>query len=117
MKALVFLAAATCTLLAATPPANADGLRCGHRLVSDGDSTYLVQARCGPPDDVNTWVEYRAVRIWVGNAWVDRTVEVKLERWIYDFGTDRLIRILVFEDGRLLKVDTGPHGEKSRTAS
>ena len=90
----------------------ADGMRCGKRLVSDGDSMYLVQARCGQPDDATHWVEYRAVRVRVGNIWVDRTVEVKYERWTYDFGTDRLIRYALFEDGRLVRVETGPYGEK-----
>lgn len=92
--------------------ARADGMRCGKRLVSDGDSMYVVQARCGQPDDANHWVEYRAVRVKVGNIWIDRTVEVKYERWTYDFGTDRLIRYAIFEDGRLIRVDTGPYGEK-----
>lgn len=112
MRALVFLTAATLALFSAIAPAAADGMRCGNRLVTDGDSMYLVQSRCGAPDDANNWVEYRTERIKVGSVWVERVVEVKYERWTYDFGTDRLIRFLVFEKGRLLKVDTGPYGEK-----
>jgi len=101
------------TLFCSIAPAAADGMRCGSRLVSDGDSMYLVQARCGAPDDANNWVEYRTERIKVGSVWVERTVEVKYERWTYDFGTDRLIRFVVFENGRLIKIDTGPYGEKN----
>ncbi|MDX2019614.1 MAG: DUF2845 domain-containing protein [Deltaproteobacteria bacterium] len=111
MKTLVCVGA-LCVMLSGLSAARADGLRCGTRLVSTGDSTYLVQARCGQPDDATTWVEYSSVRVKEGNLWVERTVEVKYERWTYDFGTNRLIRYVVFENGRLIRVDTGPYGEK-----
>lgn len=93
-------------------PAWADGMRCGTRLVSDGDNAYQVRSLCGDPDAVTSWVEYRSVKVRVGNAWIDRVVEVKHEEWTYDQGSSRLVRFLFFENGRLREVRTGPYGEK-----
>ena len=91
--------------------AHADGMRCGHRLVSEGDSPQRVEARCGPPVSTRAWSEWRAVQVKVGNVWMDRTVEFKYEEWTYDSGPDRLVRYVVFENGRLVAVNTGRYGE------
>ena len=42
--------------------AAAEGMRCGNRLVSKGDSTYEVRSRCGEPSDANRRVETRTER-------------------------------------------------------
>lgn len=104
------LGVCACVVLAA-PSALAEGMRCGHRLVSEGDPPYRVESRCGPPLETRTWVELRSIRVRVGNVWVDRVEEVKFEQWTYDHGPDRLVRYVIFENGRLVKVNTGRYGE------
>ena len=100
--------------------AAADGMRCGNKLVSDGDTTYDVHSRCGEPQGKTKRVELRTVRAWVGapcvsgdarcGRAVERTVEVQIEEWIYDFGPTKFIHYVTFEDGRLLRVVTGGYG-------
>jgi hypothetical protein len=99
------------------------GLRCGTRLVSLGDTQYEVQALCGPPDATQQQTEYRTVRrpirVPCGDtrrAWcraeAEDTVEVAIEEWIYDFGPRRFLQHLFFEQGRLVRVETGDRGHK-----
>src|SRR5688572_17246274 len=66
--------------------AAADGMRCGTRLVSSGDSTYAVRSRCGDPQDatrrVETRTERRRVRVPCGRngeAQCDRVQEVSAD--------------------------------------
>jgi len=98
----------------------ADGMRCGTRLVSQGDSTYEVKSRCGPPQDatrrVETRTERRRVRVACGrgDAQCDRvqevSVDVVVDEWIYDFGPQQFVRYLTFLDGKLAHVATGSYG-------
>jgi Protein of unknown function (DUF2845) len=38
------------------------------------------------------------------------SVTVTVELWTYDFGPSSFVRHLTFEDGTLLRVDTGSYG-------
>jgi hypothetical protein len=101
--------------------AEADGMRCGTRLVSAGDSTYEVKSRCGAPQDatrrVETRTERRRVRVPCGRdgeARCDRVQEVAadvvVDEWTYDFGPQRFVHYLTFVDGKLARVATGSYG-------
>ena len=100
--------------------AGADGMRCGSRLISTGDSTYTVKSRCGAPQDatrrVETRTERRRVRVDCGrgNTRCEReqevSIDVVVDEWTYDFGPQRFIHILTFVDGKLARVDTGGYG-------
>lgn len=52
MRVLSYLAIAS--VLAFAAPALADSMRCGSRLVSEGDSRSAVRSRCGDPVEVLT---------------------------------------------------------------
>ncbi len=105
-------------------PARADSLSCDGRIASSGDSTYQVRATCGEPDDAVHHVEYRTVRIRVPapcheehgfrrcDVEVERTVELAVDEWTYDFGSNRFIEFLRFDDGRLVSVNEGGYGHK-----
>ncbi|MEY4550788.1 MAG: hypothetical protein RL685_6983 [Pseudomonadota bacterium] len=103
-------------------PVAADGLSCGSRLVSKGDSLYQVRSICGEPDDaqrrVETRTERRRVRVPCKNgaAQCDATVEhssdVVVDEWTYDFGRQRFVRYLTFLNGRLATVNTGSYGSR-----
>ena len=41
---------------------------------------------------------------------VERIVEVQIDEWTYDFGSTQFVRYVTFEDGRLLRIDTGHYG-------
>jgi hypothetical protein len=109
--------------LALTGSAAADGMRCGTRLVSDGDTTYQVRNLCGAPDQAVQRTELRTVSQWVDGpclyrgqvrcgSMVQYTVQVQVDEWLYDFGPHQLLRTLVFEDGRLIRLVTGGYGQK-----
>jgi hypothetical protein len=103
-------------------PAHAgpSGFRCPTtgRIVSLGQSLLEVRNKCREPDDAQTTVEYRTiretVRRWVRGAGVDvtveRTVEVPVDEWTYDFGRNRFIQFLRFESGRLVSIGEGEKG-------
>jgi hypothetical protein len=111
-------------LLATSQSARADSLACNGRIVSTGDSRYEVKSICGEPDDASQRVEYRTVRGRVSGPCrrVDgkitcsdtreQVIEVVIDEWIYDFGRNRFIEYLTFEQGKLLSVRTGSYGHK-----
>ncbi len=79
---------------------SAYALRCGNQLVNEGMSRFEVRKRCGDPDDSQIRYETHYRR----NA-LDEAVayEVEIDEWIYDFGSNRLDRRLIFINGRLVK--------------
>lgn len=104
--------------------AQADSLSCNNRIVSRGDSRYQVRATCGEPDDAVQRVEYRTLRgRWVGPCTregsklrcagtEEHVVEVLIDEWVYDFGRNRFIEYLTFEQGQLVRVRSGSYGHK-----
>jgi hypothetical protein len=119
------VAAAIGALLLTASGAQADGLRCNGRIVSTGDTLYQVRSLCGEPDDAQHRIETRTVRQRVRvacgrerepNAQCDTTVErstdVVIDDWTYDFGRQSFIRFLTFVDGHLARVQTGGYGTR-----
>jgi Protein of unknown function (DUF2845) len=111
------------TLVAAQ--SRADGLRCGDKLASVGSSLYEVRATCGEPDDAQHSVETRTVehRALVPcptggerrlcETVVLQTIEISVDRWTYDFGSNRFIEFAHFEQGVLITVtNNGIYGHK-----
>jgi len=114
------------TALLMSVPAHAEGLRCGDHLASFGASLYEVRAQCGDPDDAQHTIETRTVpqRVHVPCAngrgqWCEvvvlQTVQIAIDRWTYDFGSNRFIEFARFEQGNLVHVTTGPYGQKDPT--
>jgi len=111
--------ALACSFVAGS--AHADGMRCGQRLVSSGDTRYEVRSRCGEPDAADQRTELRQVerRVKVpcgrGEHCVRTetlTVEIVVDEWVYDLGPQRFVRYVTFENGRLTTVETGSYGQK-----
>ena len=73
------------------------GFRCKGKTVRAGDTTTVVQMRCGQPFDR----QYVGVEK-IGNKWVT------VERWTYDQGTGKFLKILEFHEGILAKIRNGP---------
>lgn len=93
-------------------------LRCHGRLVSIGDTSSEVLTVCGEPDAISHWEEgdgtyisqiydyendrYKAPELIKG--------PIVVERWTYNLGANRFIRYLRFENGKLVKIETGEKG-------
>lgn len=118
---LCSLAGAVATIGWARPvQSGSSGFRCPTtaRLVSLGQSMIEVRGRCREPDDAHTGVELRSVREttrrWVQGVAqeisVERTIEIPVDEWTYDFGRNRFIQFLHFEYGRLVSTSEGAKG-------
>jgi hypothetical protein len=111
--------------LAAFFPGQAMAFRCGAELVTIGDTRDEVRDICGEPQSVEAWTEERLGSyplepyIPYGYGRDHRYVNpypyqpskiVRVEEWVYNLGSSRLIRFLRFENGRLKKIETGGYG-------
>lgn len=102
-------------LLATTLPAQASTVRCGGRLIREGDAAAEVRARCGAPTDVTRTEIRKAPIIWRDGrpyrlAGGDRLVPV--ETWIYNLGPNKFMRKLRIEDGIVVSIDTLGYGHR-----
>jgi hypothetical protein len=99
------------------PPAIAsaeDSMRCGTRLVSEGDPKGKVRALCGEPTDVYlesmisgpALSRYSYGYSFYGPVWR----EVPVEIWTYNFGSSRLLRHLRFIGDELVDIRTSGYG-------
>jgi len=86
------------------------------RIVRIGDRLLELAQICGEPDRTDRRSLWREIGSRIGRA--DRqdhesvVVEVRIEEWLYDLGRDRLVRRLVFENGRLTRIDTLGRGRR-----
>jgi hypothetical protein len=96
-----------------TAPALADGMRCGGRLIRDGDVRAEVRAFCGEPADVQTrTILRRPVYNFQGRLLYsgDGLIEIPVETWTYNFGPNKLMRRVRFIDGIVDEVETLGYG-------
>lgn len=92
--------------------------RCGNRLVSVGDTISEVLAKCGPPTWVEERKEERLERIYNDSYYKNGTlrepiytnVQVNIEEWFYNFGSNRFMQVFTFENGKLVEITTGNYG-------
>jgi hypothetical protein len=121
MKLTRLLAALLILLL--TEPALA--LRCGNRVITDGDPMIKVKKYCGDPDVVQqrsivrSGIPRSSSRVDDSDAPTqddellirDRSyVEVLVEDWTYNFGPNKLMRLIRFENGVVRKIEQLGYG-------
>jgi hypothetical protein len=87
-------------------------LDCEGRLVSEGTSLWDVQTICGDPVQVSDTIEVVLKPVYDPQRRVAGHVPVGVPKqvWTYNFGSSRLMYILTFLAGALVKVDTGGYG-------
>lgn len=104
-------AAALFTLLAAA--AQADALRCGTKLVTEGNTRSQVSAKCGAATEVVQRSVWREPIIWVrGRPFRvgEGLIEVPVELWLYNLGPNKFMRRVRFEDGIVVEIETLGYG-------
>jgi|Tabmets5t2r1_1033131.scaffolds.fasta_scaffold108292_1 Protein of unknown function (DUF2845) len=87
-------------------------LDCGGRLVSIGASPWDVQTICGDPVQVSDTIEIVLKPVYGPQGHVAGHVPVGVPKqvWTYNFGSSRLMYMLTFLDGALVRIDTGGYG-------
>jgi len=89
--------------------------RCNSYIIDPGMPKFEVQRKCGQPSNKEQRIDRRIVRIRVpapagpnlppgSQVEIEREVQVQVEEWIYNFGPNQFMQLLVFEDGRLMSV-------------
>jgi len=81
--------------------------RCGNRLINEGDSMAMVKKRCGAPELAERRQIEQIIKYVSGES---RTTFLNVEQWLYDMGSNQLIRRLRFEDDKLVSMKTREHG-------
>jgi hypothetical protein len=93
-------------------------LRCQGRLVSIGDTKEEVLNKCGDPDKRDQWEEdhnrtisqiydYKTEQ-YIAPKRIEQPIQ--MERWTYYLGVNKFIRYLYFQNGELIKIETGERG-------
>ena len=87
-------------------------MNCDGKLVSTGASPWDVQAICGDPAQVSETIEVVLKPVYdpQGRVAGHLPVGVPKQVWTYNFGSSRLMYLLTFLDGALVKIDTGGYG-------
>jgi len=107
-------------LIAAASPIMASDFMCGSKIINTRDYKYDVLRKCGEPSHVEIWEEVRIKRDFGSGLsememglyrWPLFVKElVTIEEWEYNLGSNRFIRYLRFENGRLTRVTEGDYG-------
>jgi hypothetical protein len=104
MKRLASIGLAVAGLaLAPSAAASESSIQCEGGIVSVGDSTLDVLAKCGRP----TLVDERLDESSFGSGLV---ATVAVEQWTYDFGPNRFLRFVTLVAGRVVGIERGGYG-------
>jgi len=106
--------AAVVSLLLLPTLAAADAMRCGSRLISDGDPIEKVREYCGEPSVTQrTWI-VRQPRFEYGGQDIPfpGEEEVPVDLWTYDFGPNKLMRRIRFVAGKVDSIETLGYGKR-----
>ena len=90
---------------------HAASLRCGSNLVSDGARKADVLAKCGEPLSKDTRTESTEVKTRDSDGTsVKTTTQKNIEEWTYNFGPNRFMQVVKFENGVLTDVTSTSYG-------
>ena len=112
MVTVTRIAVAVIATLLLSDAASADTLRCGSKLISEGDSVEKVLQYCGEPvERKRTWIT-RQPRFEYGGHEIpfEGSEDVPVDLWTYDFGANKLMRQIRFVAGKVESIETLEHG-------
>lgn len=93
--------------------ASADAVRCGSKVITEGDTIEKVREHCGEPTATErTWIT-RQPRFEVGGQEIPFAgrEDVPVDLWTYDFGPNKLVRRIRFIAGKVDSIETREHGK------
>jgi hypothetical protein len=80
---------------------------CDSDEIKKGLTQYEIMQRCGEPFFKDTRNEERLITV---NKHTNRLAIIRIDEWTYNFGPNQFLRILKFENGKLVDVETGDRG-------
>jgi hypothetical protein len=89
------------------------GLRCNGRLINIGDWEEFVIRYCGEPTSKYQYVNKVFSNVGQLNLKPNETRVISenlMDRLVYNFGPNRLMSSLLFENGKLIKIENGDYG-------
>jgi len=118
LQGISLLLSLICVLLFTNDVVADSNLRCQGRLVSIGDTKAEVLDKCDHPDKRAQWEEdhnstisqiydYKTER-YIAPKRIEQPIQ--MERWTYNMGANKFIRYLYFQNGELIKIETGERG-------
>jgi hypothetical protein len=119
MKCFLIALCAVFLVMSACAPAFA--YRCGNKLIKVGNTRYEVLEYCGQPSWQDSWEEdyLESPRTYpfsssgdfvAGRTRIATVVRVTVEEWVYNDGPSQFMRILTFENGKVVSIRTGNYG-------
>ena len=91
----------------------ADSVRCGSKVITEGDPIEKVREYCGEPTETQrTWMT-RQPRFEYGGQEIpfEGSEDVPVDLWTYDFGPNKLVRRIRFIAGKVDSIETREHGK------
>ncbi len=101
---LLFLAS---TAVISPALGQAASLSCKGGIISTGDRSLDVLAKCGPPDSKESHDEEVSEKL---DETAKQKVFITVEEWTYNFGPTQLMRIIVLKNGVVADIRTGNYG-------
>ncbi len=83
-----------------------DSFSCAGGIVSIGDRSFDVLAKCGQPDFRDSHQE-EVVQQFDDTR---KKVFINVEEWTYNLGPNQFTRIVVLKNGRIAEIKTGSYG-------
>ena len=86
--------------------------RCEPSAFHVGDLKVDALARCGEPAAIHTWQGPRTTPVVVtgGAVIAASSPPARMEQWVYNLGPSWFMRVLLFENGRVVAVSSGNKG-------
>jgi hypothetical protein len=98
-------------LLLSVSPTTALGFYCDRSIINEGKSIDYVLEKCGQPSYSQEHTEYRVLRYtppdypYPGMV-EERAIPIIIQEWKYNFGPNRFMRYLRFENGILKEIES-----------
>lgn len=83
------------------------GYRCEGKIISVGDTSGDLIAKCGEPDWKQSSTEEIITTI---DKDTTKKILIDVEEWTYNLGPDRFMRIFKLKDGRVVEMRLGDYG-------
>lgn len=94
---------------------------CGNYIISRGARQAEVRRKCGSPSNIERWQKesikrdfYKEIPIQSEEEFSQAPLFLRemiiVEEWEYNFGTNRFLYYLRFENGKLIRITVGDYG-------